>query len=77
MEWQWYVGVDWGKAEHQVCLLNATGEPVAERQLPHTGMGFAELATWLSEQTNQAQTASIGVALATSSGPVVACFPTS
>ncbi len=32
MELQWYVGVDWGKSEHQVCLLNAAGEPVAERE---------------------------------------------
>ena len=69
MELQWYVGVDWGKSEHQIYLLNTTGEPVAERKIPHTGMGFAELATWLSEQTNQAETASIDVALDTSSGP--------
>ncbi len=74
MELQWYVGVDWGKSEHQVCLLNATGEHVAERKIRHTGIGFTELAMWLSEQTNQAETASIGVALETSSGPVVDCL---
>ena len=74
MELQWYVGLDWGKSEHQVCLLNTTGEPVAERKISHTGIGFAELTTWLSEQTNQAEPASIGVALETSSGPVVDCL---
>ena len=71
MELPWYVGVDWGQSEHQVCLLNATGEPVAERQIPHTGAGFTELATWLSEQTNQAGAASMGMVLETSRGPVV------
>ena len=74
MELQWYVGVDWVNSEHQVCLLNATGEHVAERKIRHTGIGFPELATWLSEQTNQAETASIGVALETCSGPVVDCL---
>ena len=74
MELQWYVGLDWGKSEHQACLLNATGEHIAERKISHTGSGFTELTTWLSEQTNQAETASIGVALETSSGPVVDCL---
>ena len=74
MELQWYVGVDWGKSEHQVCLLNTAGEPVAERKIPHTGAGFTELATWLSEQTNQAGAASIGMVLETSRGPVVDCL---
>ncbi|MXZ55271.1 MAG: IS110 family transposase [Gammaproteobacteria bacterium] len=74
MDLQWYVGVDWGKSEHQICLLNTSGEYIAERKIPHTGTGFAEFATWLSEQTNQAETASIGIALETSSGPVVDCL---
>ncbi|MXZ54658.1 MAG: IS110 family transposase [Gammaproteobacteria bacterium] len=37
MELQWYEGLDWGKSEHQVCLLNATGEHIAERKISHTG----------------------------------------
>ena len=71
---QWYVGVDWGKSVHQVCLMNTQGEPVAERQIPHTGTGIAGFATWLSEQTNQVATANIGIALETSSGPLVECL---
>ncbi|MYD45453.1 MAG: IS110 family transposase [Gammaproteobacteria bacterium] len=71
MELQWYVGVDREKAEHSVCFLNTTGVHVAERKTSHTGIGFAELTTRLSEQTNQAEAANIGVALETSSGPVV------
>ena len=59
---QWYVGVDWGKSVHQVCLMKTQGEPVAERQIPHTGTGIAGFATGLSEQTNQVETANIGIA---------------
>ena len=39
---QWYVGVDWGKLEHQVCLLDATGKQQAERKVAHCGAGFAQ-----------------------------------
>ena len=74
MDLQWYVGVDWGKSEHQVCLLDATGKQQAERKIAHSGAGFAELAKWLSAQTNQSDSASIGVALETSTGPVVDCL---
>ena len=74
MDLQWYVGVDWGKSEHQVCLLDATGKQRAERKVSHSGAGFVELAKWLSAQTNHSDSASIGVALETSSGPVVDCL---
>ena len=74
MDLQWYVDVDWGKLEHQVCLLDATGKQQAERKIAHSGAGFVELAQWLSAQTNQSDSASIGVVLETSSGPVVDCL---
>ena len=74
MDLQWYVGVDWGKSEHQICLLDAAGKQQAERKIAHSGAGFVELAQWLSAQTNQSDSASIGVALETSSGPVVDCL---
>ena len=74
MDLQWYVGVDWGKSEHQICLLDAAGKQQSERKIAHTGAGFVELAQWLSAQTDQSDSASIGVALETSSGPVVDCL---
>ena len=24
--WSWYVGIDWGSAEHEVCLISAEGQ---------------------------------------------------
>ena len=71
MAWPWYVGVDWGTAEHQIGLFDATGERQAERKIPHTGAGVVELANGWSEQTNQTDAAKMGVVLETSSGPVV------
>ena len=40
MDLHWCVGVDWGKSENQVCLLDATGKQQAERKVAHTGVGL-------------------------------------
>ena len=73
MELQWYVGIDWGKQQHQVCLLDHAGQPCAQYSIPHTGQGFLNLTNWLSEHTGAADTETIGVVLETSTGPVVEC----
>ena len=73
MELQWYVGIDWGKQQHQICLLNHAGQPCAQCEISHTGEGFLRLTTWLSEHTVKAAPELIGVVLKTSSGPVVEC----
>jgi transposase len=66
----WFVGVDWATQEHRVCLLDAEGNKVAERNVPHGGDGLTQLCDWLLEQT-RAQTESIAVAIETPRGPVV------
>ena len=73
MELQWYVGIDWGKQHHQICLLDHAGHPCAECSIPHTGEGFLRLTAWLSEHTGAAASETIGVMLETSTGPVVEC----
>lgn len=73
MELQWYVGIDWGKQHHQICLLNRASQFCAECSIPHTGEGFLRLTTWLSEHTGAAASETIGVVLETSNGPVVEC----
>ena len=73
MDLQWYVGIDWGKQHHQICLLDHAGQPGAECSIPHTGEGFLQLTGWLSEHTGAAAPETIGVVLETSSGPVVEC----
>ena len=63
MELQWYVGIDWGKRQHQICLLEREGECCAQYSIPHTGLGFVNLTTWLSERTGAAAPETIGVVL--------------
>jgi hypothetical protein len=33
----WCAGVDWGSEKHQVCLLDARGSIVGEREFAHSG----------------------------------------
>jgi len=43
-EYQFFVGVDWGSETHVVCVLDCDRRPIAERSVPHTGMGLNDLA---------------------------------
>jgi hypothetical protein len=43
----WFAGIDWGSEQHQVCLLDAQGRIVGEREFPHGGEGLADLCDWL------------------------------
>ena len=38
-----YVGIDWGSAEHAVCVLNEAGRVKSEFTITHTAVGFADL----------------------------------
>jgi transposase len=38
-----YVGIDWGSAEHAVCVLDGAGKTRSEFAVTHTAVGFAEL----------------------------------
>ena len=67
---RWFVGFDWASKVHQICLLDAEGRRVAERQVEHGGAELNELCAWLIEKTG-AKPAEIGVAIETPRGPVV------
>jgi len=67
---RWFVGVDWASAQHRVCLLDAEGKCVAERDVTHGGAELSEMCTWLVEKT-AARPAEIAVAIETPRGPVV------
>src|SRR3954447_7314831 len=43
----WFAGVDWGSERHQVCLVDAAGQVVGEREFRHGGAGLAALCDWL------------------------------
>ena len=47
ISYHWYVGIDWGSQQHQVCVLDRHRHVVGERVVDHTGSSLAQLATWL------------------------------
>ena len=47
ISYHWYVGIDWGSQQHQVCVLDRDRHVVGERVVDHTGSSLAQLATWL------------------------------
>ena len=67
---KWFVGVDWGNAEHVVCLIDANGKVLGERGFGHTGTGISEMCDWLLE-TARADPAAIHVAIEVPHGAVV------
>jgi transposase len=67
---RWLAGVDWASEKHKVCLLDANGQVVGERDVDHTGAGLSELCGWLLEKTGTAP-GQIAVAIEMPHGPVV------
>jgi transposase len=67
---QWFVGVDWGREAHHVCVLDAAGAIVGERAFTHGGAGLADLCDWVVASTG-AEPAAIAVAIEVPHGPVV------
>jgi transposase len=65
----WFAGVDWGSERHQVCLLDAAGQVVGERDFPHGGAGLAALCDWLVSMAGDP--GSVAVAIEVPHGPVV------
>ena len=47
MPYDWFVGIDWGSQQHQVCVLDRDRRRVGERVVPHDGASLARLADWL------------------------------
>ena len=66
----WYVGIDWATQSHCVCLLDAEGRSVGEREFAHGGTGLTELRDWLLTKTKAAP-GQIAVAIEMPHGPVV------
>jgi transposase/transposase IS116/IS110/IS902 family protein len=47
MPYEWFVGIDWGSQQHQVCVLDGERRRVGERVIDHDGASLARLADWL------------------------------
>ena len=66
----WFVGVDWGSQEHQVCVTDADGKVLGERMFEHGGAGLSEMADWLLSFAAGAA-GDVDVGIETPRGPVV------
>jgi transposase len=64
------VGLDWGSAEHAVCLLDGRGQVCGERRVAHTAAAVQEAIAWLRTRTGVAP-AAIAVAIETPRGVLV------
>jgi len=63
-------GYDWATESHQVCMLDATGKPIAERTVPHSGSGISQFLLWLT-QLEVPEPACVGVAIEVPRGAIV------
>ena len=66
----WYVGIDWGVATHEFCLINASGEVCGRRQVAHTVPAIHAALQWLTTATGVGP-AQIAVGLETRHGVLV------
>ncbi|WP_327103042.1 IS110 family RNA-guided transposase [Nonomuraea glycinis] len=56
----YYVGIDWGSAEHAVCVLDEAGRVKTRFTIAHTAAGFADLARRLG-RLGEAEQLPIGI----------------
>jgi len=65
-----FVGIDWSSTSHQVCIINAAGDVLAEKAFEHSGTGLNDLCLWLLARAG-AEPGRIAAAIETCHGPVV------
>ena len=69
-EFRVFVGIDWATEAHQVCVLDADGHVLSERQVAHEAQALHTLATALIEQAGGTP-AAVAVAIEVPHGAVV------
>lgn len=65
-----WVGIDWAKEKHDVCVVDEEGQVLGERQFKHSGEGLVSLVGWLLEFA-EGDAARLRVAIEVNRGPVV------
>jgi transposase len=66
----WFLGIDWGSAAHEWCLLDAAGQVRGTRTVAHTAPAVQDALQWLLD-TAGVSPAQIAVGLETRSGVLV------
>ena len=67
-DYDYFVGIDWGRERHHVCLVDHHGQKLAEHSFKHGGIGLNSLAEWISDETGNSN---IAIAIEVPHGPVV------
>jgi len=68
-----FVGIDWAKEEHTICVIDHDQKIVDRRAVPHSGAGMAQLCEVLAKLSG-ADPASVAIAIETPRGAVVECL---
>jgi transposase len=68
--YEWFLGLDWGYAAHEICVLNRDGTVVSTRSVPHTVDAVRDAVQWVRAQTGATPDA-IAVAIETPRGVLV------
>src|SRR5262245_51650480 len=62
MLYDWFVGIDWGSQQHQVCVLDRDRRRMGERSVDHDGASLARLADGLwSVSAGQPQRVAVAI----------------
>lgn len=69
-ERRWFLGVDWGSAEHWARLADSAGRELGKRRFAHSGEGLRQLADWALGLCG-GEAGEILVAIEVPHGPVV------
>ncbi len=70
LQYDWFVGIDWGSQQHQVYVLDRDRRRVGERVVDHDGASLARLADWLCTLT-AGQPQRVAVAIEVPRGAIV------
>ena len=65
-----FVGIDWAQDKHDVCVMDASGQVMHEKEVKHSAGCLDEFCQWLSSLTDS-PSASVYVAIEVPHGPVV------
>jgi hypothetical protein len=68
--YEWFLGLDWGYAAHELCVLNREGTVVSTRSVAHTAEAISEALQWVGAQTG-ATPETVAVAIETPRGALV------
>lgn len=69
-KFHFFVGIDWGRQEHEVAVINREKRKLGERTVPHSGRGLAKMCEWLVSLTD-CPTGRVAVALERPDGAIV------